>query len=311
MKYLLIYFTGTFNTRFLTSRVEEKLLKLGHSVERVEIDIDTKIVDATKYDRIGLSYPIYGFNAPRIFEKFLNRKVKVKKGQEYFIYKNSGETMAMNNASSRIMNRRFKRKGLKLIGEYHFVMPYNIHFPFDETFVKEILVKDEKLLDVMIYNLENGVIKTIKSNFIYNFAAFFVSIQKIGGDVNSFFYKVDESKCIKCNKCIKECPNHNIYINKKGKIKLNHHCEMCMRCSFYCPTNAFKIGFLEPWKVNGSYNLDKKQKELEKDINKDNIKYINNESKGFYKCFIKTFNEIDNDYKNIEPLLNKEEKTNK
>jgi NAD-dependent dihydropyrimidine dehydrogenase PreA subunit len=143
-------------------------------------------------------------------------KLKFNKGQKYFIYKNSGETMAMNNASSRILIRRMKRQKCQLVGEYHYVMPYNIHFPFERDFIRQIFKMNEKLLDVMMYNLDNGIVKRIKSNFIYNLAAFFVGIQKVGGNVNSFFYKVDSEKCIKCGLCVKKCPHDNIYI-KKGK----------------------------------------------------------------------------------------------
>ena len=67
-----------------------------------------------------------------------------------------------------------------------------------------------------------------------------------------------------------------------------------MRCSFFCPTNAIRIGFLENWKVNGAYQFDKILKD-------DTIKanYITKESKGFYKCFIKTFEFIDKEYQKI------------
>ncbi len=292
MKFLLIYFTGTYNTRFLTDKLEGKLKENGHEIDRVEINCQTPVVNTDGYDFVGFSYPIYGFNPPRPFLKYF-KKLKFKKGQKYFIYKNSGETFAMNNASSRRILRRMKRQKAEFRGEYHFVMPYNIHFAYDKNFVREILDKDEKLLQVLVHNIESGIVKEIKRKWIYNFAAWFVSIQSISGDVNSYFYRVDMDKCIKCGKCIKDCPQKNIYINKKGKIKLHHHCDMCMRCSFYCPTDAFKIGFLETWgwHVNGDYKL--------KAVDKDTTPYepyINENSQGFYKCFIKTWAEIDSEY---------------
>ena len=294
MKFLLVYFTGTYNTRFLTDRITDELVARGHSVDKVEIHNDTPIADTNGYDFIGFSYPIYGFNTPRSFDKYL-KKLKFNKGQKYFIYKNSGETLAMNNASSRRILRRMKRKKAVFAGEYHFVMPYNIHFKYDNDFVKEILVKDQKLAKIMIYNLENGVVKQLKSKFIYNFAAFFVSIVKVAGDVNSYLYKIDKEKCINCMKCVNTCPKKNIYV-KNGKIKFHHHCDMCMRCSFHCPTDAIKIGFLDwwGWRVNGDYKLNNLQKE-----GAPEKPYITEDSQGFYKCFIKTFKEIDQEYQRI------------
>lgn len=292
MKVLLIYYTGTYNTRYLTNQIKQKFIEKGDLVDTVEINVSTPVVDTAGYDLIGFSYPIYGFNSPLPFNKYV-KKLNFTSGQKYFIYKNSGETFAMNNASSRILIRIMKRRKAKFVGEYHFVMPYNIHFPFEKEFVKQILLYNQKLTAIMLYNLDNGIVFKIKSNFIYNLVAFFVGIQKVGGNVNSFLYKVDREKCIDCNKCVTTCPHENIYI-KNGKIKFHHHCDMCMRCSFFCPTNAIKIGFLEGWKVNGGYQFDKI-------LNDQTIgsSYITKDSKGFYKCFIKTFDFIDREYKKI------------
>ncbi len=294
MKFLLVYFTGTYNTRFLSDNLQNKLQAKGHTVDRVEIDCKSEVVNAEGYDYIGFSYPIYGFNSPRPFDKYV-KKLNVKAGQKYFIYKNSGETLAMNNASSHKLIKICKRKKMILSGEYHFVMPYNIHFAFDKEFVREILAKDDKLLDILVHDLENGIVKKIKSKWLYNFAAFFVAIVKVAGDINSYFYKVDKEKCINCNKCVNTCPEQNIYI-KDGKIKFHHHCDMCMRCSFFCPVDAIKIGFLDwwGWRVNGDYKL----KEVAKDTSPI-TPYITEKSEGFYKCYIKTFKEIDDEYEQI------------
>lgn len=293
MKILLIYYTGTYNTRYLSNQIKDRFISNNNVVDLIEITSTTLPVDTTSYDLIGFSYPIYGFNSPLPFNKYV-RKLKFKQNQKYFIYKNSGEVLAMNNASSRILIRLMKRQKCKLIGEYHYVMPYNIHFPFDKVFIKEILNYNNKLMDIMFYNFNNEIIFKIKSNLIYNIGAFFVGIQKIGGNVNSYLYKVDNKKCIKCNKCIKLCPHENIYI-KNNKIKFHHHCDMCMRCSFFCPTDAINIGFLKGWKVTDYYNL----KEIEND-NTITETYITDDSKGFYKCFIKYFKWIDKEYEKIK-----------
>ena len=111
----------------------------------------------------------------------------------------------MNNASSRGILRLMKRRKATFVGEYHFVMPYNIHFKYDDDFVKEILIKDQKLAKIMVYNLEHGIVKELKSKFLYNFGAFFVGIVKIAGNLNSFLYKVDKEKCVNCMKCVNTC----------------------------------------------------------------------------------------------------------
>ncbi len=294
MKFLLIYYTGTYNTRYLTSKLQEKLSKNGHSVEKIEINSESKIIDTNGYDFIGFGYPIYAFNTPRAFDRYF-KKLKFSKGQKYFIYKNSGETLPINNASSRRIIKKCNKKEMILSGEYHFVMPYNIHFPFERAFIKEILQKDDKLLDVLVYNLQNGIVEEIKSKPKHNLGAFFLTVQKNSGNFNSRFYRVEEEKCVKCYKCVKTCPQKNVYV-KNGKIKFHHHCDMCMRCSLYCPQDAIRIGILDKWgwRVNGGYNFD--------EILKDDtltLPYITKDSAGFYKCFIKTFEDIDAKYDKI------------
>lgn len=294
MKVLLIYYTGTYNTRYLSGKVKDRFEARGDTVDVIEIQYDTEPVDTAQYDLIGFSYPIYGFNAPRPFEKYV-KQLQFQKGQKFFIYKNSGETLAMNNASSRILLHHMKKFGAVLAGEYHYVMPYNIHFAFERDFIRQIFRQNERLLDIMFYNLAHGRVAKIKSNFIYDTAAFFVGIQKIGGDVNSFLYTVDRKKCTNCGKCIRTCPQQNIY-EKNGKIRFQHHCDMCMRCSFFCPTDAINIGFLQSWKVNGDYNF----KEIEADTSPFKP-YITKDSKGFYKCFIRYFASINKEHRKLFP----------
>ena len=289
MKILLIYYTGTYNTRYLTDRAAELLCAGGHSVERVEIRRGVPPADTAGYDLIGFGYPVYGFNSPLPFNRYV-KKLRIGRGQKFFIYKNSGETFAVNNASSRILLRRMKKKRAVFAGEYHFVMPYNIHFAFERTFVREILDKDEKLLRVMIHDLETGAAPKIPSNFWYNAASAAVSVQKIGGAINSFLYRADMKKCVRCMRCVHDCPEDNIRF-EKGKIRFGHRCDMCMRCSFYCPADAINIGFLQGWKVNGDHRLA--------EIANDPLPeppYIGENSRGFFKCFVRTFRDIDERY---------------
>ena len=295
MKILLIYYTGTYNTRYLTDRLEGRLLSHGHTVDRVEVNCDTEPVSLSGYDLLGIGYPIYGFNAPAPLERYLG-KLSYPDGLRFFIYKNSGETFGMNNASSRIILRRLRRAGAHLHGEYHFVMPYNIHFRFEDDFVRELLDKDEKLMAVMVRNLERGKVVTIRSRPLYNLGAAFVAIQKVGGNVNSFLYRVDRELCTSCGLCVRECPEHNIKRTEDGKIVFGHRCDMCMRCSFFCPKDAIRIGFLEGWRVNGAYPLERLR-----EAGPPEQPYITEESKGFFSCFPSYYRAVDEAYSDTFP----------
>lgn len=293
MKCLLIYFTGTFNTRYVSRRLQEKLENAGYEVALYEIDpMNTERLDLSGYDLIGLGYPIYGYNAPWPFLKFI-RHQKFPKGVRTFIYKNSGETEKVNDASSLFVWRKLKRSGAVIENEYHFLMPYNIHFRFQDDLVKEILDMDEKLYDILIYEISNRIPNIKRYKLWHRIVTRAVSIQFLGGDVNSFFYKVDSEKCSGCGLCIKQCPMQNIYWDENGHIKFHHHCLMCMRCSFFCPQDAFDIGILQGWRVNGRYDFEKINKiQLDKPV-------ITPDTKGFFECYIDTYNYINNRYKEL------------
>jgi len=296
MNCLLLYYTGTFNTRYVTERVKERLVAQGWSVTNYEINpLKTEKLDYSAYDIIGFGYPIYGYCAPYPYLKFI-RKQKFPRGIRGFIYKNSGETQHANDASSKYVMRKLRWDGVKVKNEYHFLMPYNIHFKYDDYLVHEMFLMDKKLLDILVYELKNGIPNRKRYKLWPRIVSSVVSRpQYIAGDVNSFLYKVDDDKCTKCNLCIKRCPTQNISRDENGKMHFRHNCLMCMRCSLYCPTDAIHIGFLEDWgwKVNGGYNF-KKIKEMEYDK-----PYITEDTEGFFKCYVRTYREINERHKAI------------
>ena len=293
MRCLLIYFTGTFNTRYVSQQLKQKLELVGYDVDLYEIDpLNTERLDLSGYDLIGLGYPIYGYNAPWPFLKFI-RKQKFPKGIRTFIYKNSGETEKVNDASSLFVWRKLKRSKAVIENEYHFMMPYNIHFRFDERLVKEILDMDDKLYDILIYEITHHIPNIKRYKLWHRIVTRAVSIQFAGGDVNSFFYKTDMEKCSGCGLCIRQCPMHNIRKDESGTVRFGHHCLMCMRCSFFCPTNAIHIGILQGWRVNGRYNF-KAIREMTLDE-----PYITPETQGFFRCYVDTYAYINNRYNEL------------
>ena len=58
---LLIYFTGTFNTRYISKWLAQRLAKEGYEVTLYEIDpLKTEQLDYSEYDLVGFGAPIYG-----------------------------------------------------------------------------------------------------------------------------------------------------------------------------------------------------------------------------------------------------------
>ncbi len=58
---------------------------------------------------------------------------------------------------------------------------------------------------------------------------------------------VDEPKCVRCKKCVEECPADAITVREKGSPKVKIHPEKCIgcaKCIGVCPTRVFGI----PWR---------------------------------------------------------------
>ena len=87
--------------------------------------------------------------------------------------------------------------------------------------------------------------------------AWVVRIEHPAMKVNGRLFKVDEDKCVRCGLCVKNCPENNIKIDENGKFHFGRDCVMCTRCSFNCPKDAFDIGMLNGWRVNGKYSFEK------------------------------------------------------
>ena len=50
---------------------------------------------------------------------------------------------------------------------------------------------------------------------------------------------IDQGDCESCYACIEKCPNHAIFINKKGLAQINHDkCLTCGYCAPVCPVRA-------------------------------------------------------------------------
>ncbi len=292
MRLLLLYYTGTYNTRYITQKLQNQLVS-SFQVDCLEVDKQTpKKIDLMNYDVIGIGYPIYAFNMPQFFWKYL-KKQDFPNHATYFIYKNSGETYAANDTSSLRFIRLLKKKHILVQNEYHFMMPYNIHFRFDENLVHEMITMNEKLCAILHYDLLHHVMHQNKFLMRYRLLTRILRIQSFGGKLNSFFYRVDKKKCVQCQLCVQKCPVQNITC-KKGKLVFHHQCLMCMRCSMYCPTNAIHIGFLEGWKVNQPYDFKKIEKQSSEKP------YITKDTKGFFRCYVKTYDAIEKRYHEIK-----------
>lgn len=286
MKILLISFSGSGHTTACGYFIKEHFEELGHQVDYYAFKHDMPFeYDVNEYDMVGLGYPIHAFNVPEAFSRFIKHLPVLKEKKKYFIFKVSGEPFHFNDASSYHIYLKLKKKNYVLYGEKHFLMPYNIMFRYRDSIAKQMYLYLNALTKAFVLELLEGNPEKIWYAPWFVVLSFLLRIEWIAPKVNSPLVKTKKDKCVKCMKCLNECPTGAIYLNKKGEIRLKaSKCAMCMRCAMFCPTDAFRYGIMNPWKVNKPFLFDKitKDKNIEPE-------YINHETKGYFKLFNKYF----------------------
>ena len=257
MKNAIIYvFSGTGNTKkacdiykseFEKNDVETTLYIVRKCFENLP--------NPNYFDLVGFAYPIHGFNAPYIMLDLAKALPKANGTKQYFVVKTSGEPLKINNVSSIRFNDIMKKKGYALMSEYHYVMPYNMIFRHTDEMAVRMKNTLDNLAPIEAREVICGVEHKLSKVPFGRFVAWVVRIEQPAIKVNGRFFKVDGNKCIKCGACAKNCPVGNIKMDGNGKFSFGGDCVMCARCSFNCPTNAFDIGMLNGWKVNGRYSF--------------------------------------------------------
>ncbi len=265
MRKAIIYvFSGTGNTQRVCEAFKAQFEK--NEVETAIYPIAKGSEDAPNpndFELVGFAYPVHAFNAPVNVLDFARKLPKVQ-GKKYFVLKSSGEPLKLNNISSLKLNSILKKKGFVAGSEYHYAMPYNMIFRHTDAMTVKMKNAMEGLAPIEANEILNGVEHKLSRVPFGRLIAWIFRIEHPAMKVNGRFFKVDESKCVGCGLCAKNCPQHNIIIDANGKIKFSGDCIMCTRCSFFCPMDAFSIGMLNGWRVNGKYTYKLPEKE-EKD----------------------------------------------
>ena len=238
----------------VVQKYAEELTDSGIVVDTHKIEDGNFSYDLSQYDMLGIGYPVHAFNAPSIVVDFVKSLPKSEIKKKLFIIKSSGEPLSINNISSLKIVSILKRKNYILTNEYHYVMPYNMIFRHSDAMAYKMWDTAQRLIPIDCKEILAGKIVKLKRIFMGRFIAWLFRIEHWGGRFNGKKYKVKQS-CVKCMKCVKNCPTGNIQF-KDGKFVFGKNCLMCTRCSFECPTNSIKIGWFEKWKVNGAYNFN-------------------------------------------------------
>ena len=256
MRALICVFSGTGNTKRVCEELKREWEARGNEADIFSIRKGEKAPDLEEYDLLIAAYPVHAFNAPAPFLKFL-KKLPKRKGESKpaYLVRTSGEPVGLNHASGITPKRILKKRGYSVLGEYAFVMPYNIIFRHSDKMVSRMWKTATGRMATTAREMEEGKGVRYKINPFKRMVSFVLRIEHTAMPVVGKTFHTSKKKCIGCGLCAKVCPQGNIKM-VNGRPKFKGSCVACMACAFTCPKDAVRTSLLNAWRVNGKYSFE-------------------------------------------------------
>lgn len=235
---MILYFTGTGNSRYVARKISEE-------INDEVVSINQLIKQESKDELISINKPFifvcptYAWRLPKVVTEFI-RKTKFSGSNKVYFIMTCGEDTAK---AINYIQKLCDDKGWELKGMAEIKMPENYIalFPIpDKETSKKIIQESDKLIYKISSDIRNennfniiapsGLNGTIKSG-ITNIAFYKFIVHAKG------FYSTNQ--CIGCGKCVNLCPLNNISL-KNEKPTWKNKCTHCMACICGCPTKAIE-----------------------------------------------------------------------
>ena len=235
---MVLYFTGTGNSRHIAERI-------AHALNDTLISLNDRIKsgDITPLavnGRLVLVMPTYAWRIPRIVRDHLLRTELRGARETWFVMDCGGEI----GDADKYIRQLCSRKSFDYMGVKQIVMPENyvamFGVPNDEQAARIIEKAQPDITDAS---------ETIKAEKKFAQPRRNAYDKLMSDIVNPVFYKffvkadafTANDKCIGCGKCAKMCPLNNIEL-KNSKPVWGKNCTHCMACICLCPTKAIEYG---------------------------------------------------------------------
>lgn len=246
MKATLYYFSGTGNSLYVAKSIKSKL---NENVTLVPIDCsaDSKVESGI----VGIIYPTYDLDAPRIVKEFVEKLEFFGEVEYLFLYTTSG---GMVGNSLQSVKRVIEAKGVSVNNTFSTTFPDNsIVLGKGETANQKCLKEAERSVENDCVDIVNMSTDRSKREQNYNIKSDILG--KALGFVVKHYYQFDNIKaddnCTGCAICSKVCPVNNISMSGNKPV-FDNRCEMCLRCIHTCPAQSLKYKRM-PQKENYQY----------------------------------------------------------
>lgn len=235
---MILYFTGTGNSRYiaekLADRLQEELLSVN---DRLRAN-DTSPVHTGP--NVILVTPTYAWRIPRIVRDWL-LKTELTGAKQIWFVMDCGD--GIGNAGK--YNRNLcSQKAVSYMGTAKLVMP--------ENYIALFTAPGKEKAQELVQRAEPAIAKLIsliQEGRVFPEEAYTLRGALESGPVNPLFYALIvkakpfwvKSDCIGCGSCVKLCPLNNIRL-QNGRPIWGSRCTHCMACISDCPVEAIEYG---------------------------------------------------------------------
>lgn len=235
---MVLYFTGTGNSRFIADKIAgitgDRLISINERIKKNDL---TEIKDE---EILVFVVPTYAWRIPKIVEEWI-LKVDFRGTNKAYFVMNCGDSIG---GAGKYIRKICNQKGFQYMGTAEIIMPENyiaLYEAPDSEVSKKIIYKAIPQIESTAKNI--GQKERIPEKDLHlsdRFNSSFINTIFYPFIVKANKFNVND-KCIGCGKCEKECPLNNIYL-RDNKPVWNNSCTHCMACICKCPAEAIEYG---------------------------------------------------------------------
>lgn len=241
MTVLILYFSGTGNTKRVAEEFKARLIENGASVIMHSIEEKTDIAKIA-YDYLILGFPKYYEYPVLIMPWYLKKNLpkREKPIPTLAFCTQAGPLKTDFTGLERLLKKRNHRLTVEVSLPYaNNMMIFKAFHPMPQP----ELLENQKNIRSQVGSLLEAFLKgeTVAEHTTAWQRPLIIFVAEACTKLMPVFamrLSADEN-CTGCGLCAKRCPVQNISI-KEGKPVFHKHCLFCMRCINSCPTNAIR-----------------------------------------------------------------------